>query len=1022
MQIIGNEQIRLEEEKKLNIGKAGDLPTEQMASGLAAHVRTAWERAKLEKTKFNTQMIANLLQKRGEYDVGKLADIKQLGSDLFMMITDVKCRTALAMLKEVYFQSGEKPFSIEPTPLPKLSPQAEKLAEVAFMSEMNKFMTQMAMQGQDPMVMQQVMMEALPKFKQQYKTIIMDISKEKSTMMEMKIEDQLFEGEFYKSLAECLADIVSLKAGFIKGPIYRKKKTLDISEGIDGRGEVRVEDETIPTWDAPSPFDIFPMPGATGINNGGLFERLFYRRTDLQDMIGLPGFDEVAIRDILRTFTDRGWHEWTWNEQERIEAEGRESAQYYMWDKIECLEYHDAVPGRLIIQWAGKTDDEAKEQEILGKLIDPDFDYNVQTWLIDKWILAVRINDNPLGLKPYYKASYVEEKGSFWGRGLPETIPDAQSLANSAIRALQNNVGLASGPQIAFNKEDLAPDQDASRIWPWKIWKFIKGTFSSQTEPFMQFYQASMHASELITVYDKAAKIADEHCGIMGVAHGDPNVGGAGNALANYEKILTPNGLVEISALKEGDLVVNSCGSFSKVIGVYPQGESDIFRLKFNNGEHIDCDMNHRWSVRTHNDRKFQTLTTEEILEKGLFRKTKIGHRNPTGWRPKWMLPIIDFIEFDPRRIKIDPYTMGVLIGDGDSRCRITSMDKEIFNEIPYSLGKSEYGNHGKAWTRTIKGIKRDYISYGLKCKSIDKFIPEDYLFNSGEIRLKLLKGLMDTDGCCSKQGEVFFSTSSYKLAKDFVMLVRSLGATVSSICEEKSSDFNIKGRRCTRQKNYRIVFNIPIEKIFRLERKQKRVRVKPRTHTYITGIEYIGRFPATCISVDSSDKLFICGNFIPTHNTASGLSMFMGQQNRGIREVALVVDTNIISPVVTAIYYENYNLEDAVEYIGDVKIKAKGSSWLMLREQQALRLNDFLRATANPIDAPLMGLEGRKYGLKEAAKNLHLEADKLIPDQNEMKTLPGMAPPPGEQQLDEAGNPIQGVANRMVPTGPQGG
>ncbi len=684
MQIIGNEQIRLEEEKKLNIGKAGDLPTEQMASGLAAHVRTAWERAKLEKTKFNTQMIANLLQKRGEYDVGKLADIKQLGSDLFMMITDVKCRTALAMLKEVYFQSGEKPFSIEPTPLPKLSPQAEKLAEVAFMSEMNKFMTQMAMQGQDPMVMQQVMMEALPKFKQQYKTIIMDISKEKSTMMEMKIEDQLFEGEFYKSLAECLADIVSLKAGFIKGPIYRKKKTLDISEGIDGRGEVRVEDETIPTWDAPSPFDIFPMPGATGINNGGLFERLFYRRTDLQDMIGLPGFDEVAIRDILRTFTDRGWHEWTWNEQERIEAEGRESAQYYMWDKIECLEYHDAVPGRLIIQWAGKTDDEAKEQEILGKLIDPDFDYNVQTWLIDKWILAVRINDNPLGLKPYYKASYVEEKGSFWGRGLPETIPDAQSLANSAIRALQNNVGLASGPQIAFNKEDLAPDQDASRIWPWKIWKFIKGTFSSQTEPFMQFYQASMHASELITVYDKAAKIADEHCGIMGVAHGDPNVGGAGN--------------------------------------------------------------------------------------------------------------------------------------------------------------------------------------------------------------------------------------------------------------------------------------------------------------------------------------------------TASGLSMFMGQQNRGIREVALVVDTNIISPVVTAIYYENYNLEDAVEYIGDVKIKAKGSSWLMLREQQALRLNDFLRATANPIDAPLMGLEGRKYGLKEAAKNLHLEADKLIPDQNEMKTLPGMAPPPGEQQLDEAGNPIQGVANRMVPTGPQGG
>ena len=156
--------------------------------------------------------------------------------------------------------------------------------------------------------------------------------------------------------------------------------------------------------------------------------------------------------------------------------------------------------------------------------------------------------------------------------------------------------------------------------------------------------------------------------------------------------------------------------------------------------------------------------------------------------------------------------------------------------------------------------------------------------------------------------------------------------------------------------------------------------------------------------------------------NTASGLSMFMGQQNRGIREVALVVDMNIIAPMVTALYYENYELEDAMEYIGDVKIKAKGSSWLMLREQQALRLNDFLRATANPIDAPLMGLEGRKYGLKEAAKNLHLDASKLIPDNEDMKPLPGMAPQPGEQQVDEAGNPIQGTANRMVPTGPMGG
>ena len=104
--------------------------------------------------------------------------------------------------------------------------------------------------------------------------------------------------------------------------------------------------------------------------------------------------------------------------------------------------------------------------------------------------------------------------------------------------------------------------------------------------------------------------------------------------------------------------------------------------------EHVECDFNHRQSVKTKHKWKFRIITTGEILSKGLFRKTKTGYRNPKGYRPRWMLPLIDFVEFKRRNIKIDPYTMGVLLGDGDSRCRVTSMDKEIFDRIPYLKGK----------------------------------------------------------------------------------------------------------------------------------------------------------------------------------------------------------------------------------------------------------------------------------------------------------------------------------------------
>jgi hypothetical protein len=387
------------------------------------------------------------------------------------------------------------------------------------------------------------------------------------------------------------------------------------------------------------------------------------------------------------------------------------------------------------------------------------------------------------------------------------------------------------------------------------------------------------------------------------------------------------------------------------------------------------------------------------------------------------MLPIIDFVEFEKRPIKIDPYTMGLLLGDGDSRCRVTSMDKEIFDRIPYPLGKKDPSQYrGKAYAHTIKGIRPDYRSYGLKCKSTEKFIPKDYLFNSKEIRLELLRGMMDTDGCCSKQGEVFFSSSSLELAKDFRSLVKSLGGITNGICEEEGGDFEIKGRKCIRVKNYRVIFNLPGEKIFHLERKQKRVKDKPKTHLYVVGIEYLGRHKATCISVDAKDKLFICKNFIPTHNTASGLSMLITQAARGIKGVIKAIDSRIIVPCVKNAYYKviqnfrNYGL------IPDHKIVAQGAISLLAKEQQAQRRIEFLQMTNNPTDVGIMGPDGRRYLLKTTARSLELDENRIVPEQQMNQATPGIGQAipsqPGPATLDQAGNPAQGTDTRMFNQG----
>jgi len=562
--VTTNEQIEAEEKRaaqaKAEIEEASAAASlGALTNNLRGHIWSAFEKAREDKRVVQEKMIQNLLQKRGEYDIVKLAQIKELGSELFMMITDVKCRITLAMLHEIYNHPGEKSWTIDPTPIPKLTPEMESVAELTFMAELENFLVKV--KDVPPEMLQSIMTQALPKFKKEFKAVQMEVAMEKAANMENKIQDQLIEGGFYKAVNECLADLVDLKAGFLKGPIYRKEKVFELKEDPDrpGRAKRVVREEIRPEWDSPSAFDIFPLAGVTDINKGGLIEILRYQRKDLQEMIGLDGFDEVAIREILENFQSRGLHQWTWDADEirRAEAEGRETAQYYDWQTIDAIEYHDTIPGKFIMEWSGAPLEDDKTFKYMGKSLDPDFDYPVVVWLIDRWVLKIQLNENPLGLKPYYKASYIEQKGAFWGRGLPETMKDGQTLANSVIRALQNNVGIASGPQVGIDKESLSPGQDDSMMWPWKIWKFIRQAFSSQTQPFMQFFQPQMHTQELIMAYDKASKICDEHSGIAGFTHGDRNIGGAGNTASGFSMFagMQDRGIKDVASIFDDKVI-----------------------------------------------------------------------------------------------------------------------------------------------------------------------------------------------------------------------------------------------------------------------------------------------------------------------------------------------------------------------------------------------------------------------------------------------------------------------------------
>ena len=139
-----------------------------------------------------------------------------------------------------------------------------------------------------------------------------------------------------------------------------------------------------------------------------------------------------------------------------------------------------------------------------------------------------------------------------------------------------------------------------------------------------------------------------------GIIHGQT---GSGKALANGEPVFTEDGILPIEEVKIGMKVAGSDGRFYAVEGVFPQGRRKLYRITFTDGTHVDCDKDHQWTIdfRRHACRHYKTLTTKDLLRQPL-------RRSGGNWL---FLPTAQSVQWSQRDLPVDPYTLGVLIGDG---------------------------------------------------------------------------------------------------------------------------------------------------------------------------------------------------------------------------------------------------------------------------------------------------------------------------------------------------------------------
>ena len=414
---------------------------------------------------------------------------------------------------------------------------------------------------------------------------------------------------------------------------------------------------------------------------------------------------------------------------------------------------------------------------------------------------------------------------------------------------------------------------------------FLPGDLQDKVDPYLRpLYDALFDLVD----YEKVTRLLEKR--VIEVA---PLAFMRGRAQPLRSRVLTTTGWREMGSLKAGDEVIGSDGHATRVLGVYPQGQKQVYRVTMSDGASTLACAEHLWTVRTPEDKRDgkppRVLETREMID-NLWRIHQHRYELPVLRGP---------VEWTQRDVPLDPYALGMLLGDG---C-ITDKTSPAFatsdpglvaamtdalaplgvrvrqkTRIDYALPYPAAGRGGLIIRNPLTQALRELDLAGTR--SATKFIPEEYLYNASAIRLAVLQGLMDTDGGPVVQDgrtcRIQYVTTSERLKDDVLFLVRSLGGV--AYCRKRKAEGRKPGFAGGREVPYRndaFVIDIRVPESldpFRLERKAKIYREHGggRPMRFIHSIEPSGVEETQCISVAAQDSLYVTDDFILTHNTLS--------------------------------------------------------------------------------------------------------------------------------------------------------
>lgn len=435
-------------------------------------------------------------------------------SKVFLNITRPYVETAASKVIEVLSPTDARAWSIEATPVPNLPEKPSPLVQAIQLQQQQPQAQQVGPDGQPIAAQPQV--DPLEE--------MMNAAARAAKGAQLWIDDKLQECDFQGEIRAVVDEASRLGTGVIRGPLPTIRRTMKVDRDPNtGEQKVVILEEKVPSSKKVSVWDCFPDPACgDNIHDGQYFvEHDQMVEKQVRDLAEQPGYDPEAILKVI----EEGPQQSATSEMARAPHESRDivTNRYHVWYYYGFMTLDDA---RLL-------NCECSEDDVISSIGVP-----IVVTMINNTPVKAHLNVMDDGRFPYDFMCWQKVAGSPFGIGISRQIRSCQAILNSHVRAMMENAGLSSGPQIVLARGSMMPADGSWEITPRKVWLLKVDADIQDVTKAINAFNIPSNQQELLAAIDFALKMAENVTGLPILLQGQQGPNGVPETLGGMQLLV----------------------------------------------------------------------------------------------------------------------------------------------------------------------------------------------------------------------------------------------------------------------------------------------------------------------------------------------------------------------------------------------------------------------------------------------------------------------------------------------------